>query len=240
MEKIELDVHTHTLASGHGYSTISEMVTEAKNKGLKLLGIVEHDQGIPGTCDPIYFKNLGVVPREIGGIKLLLGIEINILDYDGKLSISDDLYKYVDYCMAGIHLQCYQAGTIEQNTKAIIETIKNPHISVIVHPDDGNCPLDYKKVVLAAKKYHTLLEVNNNALRSSSRLNSRNNVIEMLKLCKEYQVKIILGSDAHIHFDINNYNQIESILQEINFPKELIVNYNINSFLEYIKDNKNK
>lgn len=240
MEKIELDVHTHTLASGHGYSTISEMVTEAKNKGLKLLGIVEHDQGIPGTCDPIYFKNLGVVPREIGGIKLLLGIEINILDYDGKLSISDDLYKYVDYCMAGIHLQCYQAGTIEQNTKAIIETIKNPHISVIVHPDDGNCPLDYKKVVLAAKKYHTLLEVNNNALRSSSRLNSRNNVIEMLKLCKEYQVKIILGSDAHIHFDINNYNQIESILQEIDFPKELIVNYNINSFLEYIKDNKNK
>ena len=62
MENYELDVHTHTLASGHAYSTISEMVNEAKNKGLKLLGIVEHDQGIPGTCDPIYFKNLGVEP----------------------------------------------------------------------------------------------------------------------------------------------------------------------------------
>ena len=224
MENYELDVHTHTLASGHAYSTISEMVNEAKNKGLKLLGIVEHDQGIPGTCDPIYFKNLGVVPRKINGVNLLLGIEINILDYDGKLSIDDDLYKYVDYCMAGIHLQCYQ----------------NPHISVIVHPDDGNCPLDYQRVVLAAKKYHTLLEVNNNALRSSSRLNSRNNVIEMLKLCKKYQVKVILGSDAHIHFDIINYDQIESILQEIDFPKELIVNYDINSFLEYLEDNKNK
>ena len=62
----------------------------------------------------------------------------------------------------------------------------------------------------------------------------------MLKLCKEYRVKIILGSDAHIHFDIINYDQIESILQEINFPKDLIVNYDINSFLEYLEDNKNK
>ena len=36
MENYELDVHTHTLASGHAYSTISEMVNEAKNKGLKV------------------------------------------------------------------------------------------------------------------------------------------------------------------------------------------------------------
>lgn len=234
MKKIELDVHTHTLASGHAFSTISEMVAEAKNKDLKLLGIVEHDQGIPGTCDAIYFMNLGIVPREIKGVRLLLGIEINILDYDGELSIQEDLYKYVDYCVAGIHLQCYQPGTIEENTRAVVETIKNPHINIIVHPDDGNCPLDYEAVVLAAKKYHTLLEVNNNALRSKSRLNSRNNVIEMLSLCKKHQVKIILGSDAHIHYEIINYDQINDILKETDFPEELIVNYDVESFLEYI------
>ena len=133
--KIALDVHTHTIASGHAYSTISELVAEAKNKELKLLGIVEHDVGIPGTCDPIYFKNYHVVPRNFNGLDLILGIEINILDHDGKLSIDENLYQYVDYCMAGIHFHCYQPGTIEQNTHAVIETIKNPHISVIVHPD---------------------------------------------------------------------------------------------------------
>lgn len=236
MENIELDIHTHTIASGHAYSTITEMVNEAKKKNLKLLGIVEHDQGIPGTCAPIYFKNLEVVPREIDGLKLLLGIEVNIIDHDGKLSISEDLYDCVDYCIAGIHLHCYQAGTIEQNTKAVVETIKNPHISVIVHPDDGNCPLDYQQVVLAAKKYHTLLEVNNNALKSPYRLNGRANMIEMLKLCKEHQVKIIIGSDAHYHSDIINYDQIDSILDEVDFPKELIVNYHVEDFLEYIKN----
>ena len=87
---------------------------------------------------------------------------------------------------------------------------------------------------MAAKKYHTLLEVNNNALRSSSRLNSRENVIEMLQLCKKHQVKIILGSDAHIHFDIMNFDHIEGILEEIDFPKELIVNYDVDEFLKYI------
>ena len=71
MENIELDVHTHTIASGHAYSSLSEMVAGAKEKDIKLLGIVEHDQGIPGTCAPIYFKNLDVIPREIEGIKLL-------------------------------------------------------------------------------------------------------------------------------------------------------------------------
>ena len=91
MENIELDVHTHTIASGHAYSSLSEMVAGAKEKDIKLLGIVEHDQGIPGTCAPIYFKNLDVIPREIEGIKLLLGIEINILDHQGRLSITEDL-----------------------------------------------------------------------------------------------------------------------------------------------------
>lgn len=236
MKDIELDVHTHTLASGHSYSSMTEMVHEAKAKGLKLLGMVEHDVGIPGTCDPIYFKNYHVVPRKFDGLDIILGIEINIIDHNGKLSIDEDLYKYVDYCVAGIHFHCYKPGTIEQNTHAVIEAIKNPHISVIVHPDDGYCPLDYKQVVLAAKKYHTLLEVNNNALRSSSRLNSRENVITMLELCKLHQVKIILGSDAHIHFDIMNFDQIEDILEEIDFPKELIVNYSVEEFLKYIKN----
>lgn len=114
MENIELDVHTHTIASGHAYSSLSEMVAGAKEKDIKLLGIVEHDQGIPGTCAPIYFKNLDVIPREIEGIKLLLGIEINILDHQGRLSITEDLYDYVDYCMAGIHLHCYEAGTLKK------------------------------------------------------------------------------------------------------------------------------
>ena len=58
--KIELDVHTHTIASGHAFSTLQEMAQAAAGKGLKVLGITEHSPGIPGTCHPIYFRFLSV------------------------------------------------------------------------------------------------------------------------------------------------------------------------------------
>ena len=51
--KTLLDVHTHTVASGHAFSTLQEMAVAASEKGLKLLGITEHAPGIPGTCSPI-------------------------------------------------------------------------------------------------------------------------------------------------------------------------------------------
>ena len=63
--KIELDVHTHTIASGHAFSTLQEMAQAAADKGLKVLGITEHSPGVPGTCHPIYFRNLHVVPRRM-------------------------------------------------------------------------------------------------------------------------------------------------------------------------------
>lgn len=96
MMKIELDVHTHTIASGHAYSTLQEMVKAASEKGLKLLGITEHTSGIPGTCDPIYFRNLHVVPRRMYGVDLLLGAEINILDSTGQIDADEDLMKRLD------------------------------------------------------------------------------------------------------------------------------------------------
>ena len=52
-----LDVHTHTLASGHAYSTIREMAQTASEKGLKLLGITEHGPKMPGSCPRHYFQN---------------------------------------------------------------------------------------------------------------------------------------------------------------------------------------
>ena len=112
--KIELDVHTHTIASGHAFSTLQEMAQAAADKGLKVLGITEHSPGVPGTCHPIYFRNLHVVPRRMYGVELLLGAEINILDGKGNLDLDEDYMKMLDIRIAGIHSLCYEYGTIEE------------------------------------------------------------------------------------------------------------------------------
>lgn len=236
---IELDVHTHTIASGHAYSTIREMAKEASKKGLKLLGITEHAQGIPGTCSDIYFENLKVVPREMYGVELMLGAEINILDYNGKLSLEDRIVDKLDIRIAGIHNQCYTPGTIEQNTNAVIEAIKNPKINIISHPDDGSCPLDYDTIVQAAKEYNTFLELNNNSINPvNRRKNARENNIHMLELCKKYNVQIIMSSDAHVDIDVCRFNFAYEILHEVNFPEELIINNSVIDFKNKIKLNR--
>lgn len=233
---IQLDVHTHTLVSGHAYSTMTEMVTEAQRKGLKVFGISEHAQNLPGTCHPIYFRNLHVVPRQWGDLRLLLGAELNILDTKGTLDADEGYYDKLDYRIAGIHLLCWEGGTRDENTQAMINVIRNPWVNIISHPGDGTADLHFEPIVLAAKETGTLLEINNSSLKPcrGKLAKAIPNNLEILRLCKKYEVPVILGSDAHIHFDIGNYDNIYPLIDQVGFPEELILNTDTSAFLKYI------
>ena len=234
--KIELDMHTHTLASGHAYSTLQEMARAGAEKGLKLLGITEHTPGIPGTCDSIYFRNLHVVPRQMYGVDLMLGAEINILDAKGNMDADEALMKRLDIRIAGIHLLCYEHGTKEENTFGMIQAIRHPYIQIISHPGDGTAELDFELIVLASKECGTLLEINNSSLKPArGKQDARTNNLEILRLCKQYEVPVILGSDAHISFDIANYQYVYDLLQETEFPEPLIVNQSVEMFRNCLK-----
>ena len=141
MKKIELDIHTHTIASGHAYSTLSEMIAEGQRKGLKILGITEHGESIPGTCNRIYFRNLHVIPRQWGDMRLMLGAELNILDTKGTLDMNEDTWKRLDIRIAGIHRLCWTGGTVEENTAGMVAAIRNPWTHIISHPGDGTAEL---------------------------------------------------------------------------------------------------
>lgn len=230
-----IDTHTHTLASGHAYSTMTEMIQTARNKGLKYLGITEHAPTMPGTCHIFYFENLKVVPRQYGDLTLLLGAEANILDYNGTLDLYDNLLNRLDVIIASLHHPCYQSGTAMENTNAYIGAMKNPKVAIIGHPDDGRIPVNYELLVKEAKKQHVALEVNNSSLSPNSfRPNARQNAMTYLSLCKEQGVPIIYGSDAHVCYDIANFNFAKEVTDAVDFPKELIINYNQNLIDEYI------
>lgn len=231
-----LDTHTHTVASGHAYSTIREMAKMASQKGLKLLGITEHAPKMPGTCHEFYFSNLKVVPRKMYGVQLLLGTELNIIDYQGNVDLSEHLLEKMDVAIASLHLPCLTPGTKEENTQAVIGAIKNPNIHIIGHPDDDRYPLDYEAVVKAAKKHHTLLELNNSSLTpGGTRANPLEHDREMLRLCKEYEVPIIVGSDAHMDEDVGNHEYAKALMEKEGFPEELVVNKKIEDFLAFLK-----
>ena len=161
------DTHAHTIASGHAYSSLKEMAYAASKNGLEVLSLTEHaPQNAGDLVKEIYFRNFNVIPREMHGVKLLLGTELNIMNPDGDLDLSESLCRNLDIVIASIHSPCYGLDhTREENTKAYTAVMKKPYVDIIGHPDDGRFPVDYEVLVQTAKETKTLLEINNSSLK---------------------------------------------------------------------------
>lgn len=233
--KALFDLHTHTIASGHAYCTIREMAKAAADKGLELLGITEHAPAMPGTCHNFYFHNMKVVPREMYGIHLLMGAELNILDTEGHVDLEEKELKHMDITIASLHIPCMKSGTREENTEAYLNVMKNPYVTIIGHPDDGRYQVDYRALVQGAKEYGKILELNNHSLEPSCfRRDARENDLEMLKLCMEYQVPVVMDSDAHFDAAIGEFQMARGLLEEISFPEELVLNHSVEMLKKYV------
>lgn len=235
MKKIMADIHMHTLASGHAYGTIREMAQAAGEKKLQLIGISEHAPGIPGTVNPFYYLNLQVIPRFLSDVEVLHGCEINVLN-DGGLSLEQTYIDCLDYAIVGIHRQCYQDEGREKNTQNVISCMKNEKVHFVSHPDDAHTPLDYEMLVKAAKQYRVALEVNNSSLvKKEQRLNCYENYETMLSLCMQYQVPIIVSSDAHDPSWVGEFGLAYELLEKTGFDENLILNNDIEKLKQFIR-----
>lgn len=229
--KLVLDTHTHSIASGHAYSTIQEMAHAASEKELELLGISEHAPAMEGTCNDMYFRNVKSIPDTMYGVEMLFGIEANIMDYEGNTDVSTRTFECLDYGIASLHVNCIKPGSIEENTNAYLRAMENPYINIIGHPDDSRFEIDYQQLVEKAKETNTLLEINNTSLSPNTlRRNSKNNYYEMLALCAQNEVPIIVNSDAHISYDVGNFQYAIPLLEEMDFPEKLIANLSVERF----------
>ncbi|ABR49850.1 PHP C-terminal domain protein [Alkaliphilus metalliredigens QYMF] len=224
--KTLIDLHCHTMASGHAYSTMEEMITKAKQKDIKVLGISDHAPSMPGASHIYYFFNLSVIPRNIDGVTILKGVETNILDYEGNIDMPSEALQKLDYAIASLHPPCIDPGTVQENTNALINAMKNPYVKIIGHPDDSRYPIDAEALVKASKLYNVALEINNSSLKPTSfREGAHENIKSVLILCKKYNTKVIFGSDAHFSYDVGDFSCCIDVIEEIDFPKELIINY---------------
>jgi putative hydrolase len=100
--KIKADLHTHTLSSGHAYSTIDEMAKGAQKRGLNLIAITDHGPAMPGASHEFHFGNMRILPDILYGVRILTGVEANIFN-DGSLDLPDNRLENLDFVAAGIH-----------------------------------------------------------------------------------------------------------------------------------------
>ena len=219
------DLHTHSIVSGHASTTLLENINYCAEKGIKILGTSEHAPTMPGAPHYWYFGNLKVVPRVVNGVTILRGCEANILDIDGSLDMTAESSRNLDYMIASFHEPVFKPKSKEENTAAILNVMdKYDKVEILGHLGNPNYELDYEAIVKKAKEKDIMIEINNSSLLGSSRVGSDVNCKKVALLCKEIGTKVILTSDAHINTCIGVFNKGIELLEEIQMPKELVMN----------------
>ncbi|WP_457943069.1 phosphatase [Caproiciproducens sp. LBM24188] len=229
------DTHTHTIASTHAYSTLQEMVHAAAMKKLYAVAITDHGIAMPGAPGKWYFHNMRILPHRLEGVLLLRGVETNLIDYEGTIDLEPDCVNDIDWVIASIHGVCMpeQKPTVELVTNAWLNVAKNRYVRVIGHCGMADYPFDYERVIPEFGRNGKLVEMNEGTFVSRS--TSVPNCKKIMELCKKHGVPIIVNSDAHFSTQVGCFKNSLKLLQEIDFPEELVVNSSVARFQQYVK-----
>jgi putative hydrolase len=230
--KMLADLHVHTLASGHAYSTLGEVAVAAAGKGLELVAITDHGPAMPGGPHDYYFGNLRVVPETMCGVRILCGVEANILDSRGTLDMREVYLQRLDLVLAGLHTPCVAPMCKDENTRALLGALENPYVDIVVHPGNPDFPIDSEQLVRAAARLGKVLEINNSSFLV--RQGSADSCLEIARLTKRYKVMVSIGSDAHIAQDVGELSRAAEIALQAGIPAENILNLNAARVAAYL------
>jgi DNA polymerase (family 10) len=192
------DLHSHSTYTD-GRASIEEMVRAAKNAGLEYLAVTDHSKRLTMAhgLDPVrlreQWKEIEQVEATVGGIKLLRGIEVDILE-NGELDLPNDVLEELDWVVASVHYKLAQDS--ETMTRRLITAIKNPNVDVIGHPSgrliDRRQPTEFDlgEIIRVAREEGCALEVNS----QPERLDLTDTACLM---AKRAGVKMVVSSDSH-------------------------------------------
>jgi len=236
--RIEADLHVHTIASGHAFSTVKEVAEAAAGRGLKIIGITDHGLNMPGGPHEYYFAQLLGLPGVIAGVEILRGVEANIIDPNGNLDMPERFLAELDLVLAGFHEGCgYESGSVEANTRAMIRAIRNPYVHIICHPGNPAFPVDIEKVVLAAKLAGKVLEINNCSF-FLSRPGSAPRCRIFAELARRHKVMVAANSDSHFCDTVGWCDHALDLIKAVGIKNEAVLNTSAAMVRNYLHRHK--
>jgi len=202
------DVHCHTVASD-GRATIEQMAAAALARGYEYVAITDHSasHGFGNHVEPDelerQIERVAEVNATLEGIEVLIGTETNILT-DGSPDYDDDLLARLDWVIASIHTSFRMRE--REMTDRMVAAIEHPWIDAIGHPTGrkietrAGYALDMERVIEAAARTHTMLEINAAPDRRDLDENHA-------RAAAAAGVKILIDSDAHStrNFELMRY-----------------------------------
>lgn len=221
--RMVFDHHTHTIYS-HGKGTIEDNVKEAVAKGLESVAITDHGPGhltygIDRNKLPQMRAEIDQLQMKYPQIKILLGVEANTLRVEPFLDVTPEERPGYDILLAGYHFGILHAGMVPnylnkhaglfggetstlkvKNTAMILDALyyneeNGNHIDVLTHPGDKG-PFDIADIARACADTGTFIEINDK---------HHHLTVEEIKIAAAYDVKFIIGSDAHIPSRVGSF-----------------------------------
>lgn len=232
--KIIADLHTHTNIHEHAFSTLEENCIAAAKAGMRALAVTNHGPALEDGASYWHFKSLSKSnPGYMHGVYLISGVELNILE-DGKVDLEEEYIKGLDLKIASFHQEIFYPRDVNHVTDMMSEALLNQNINVFGHPGNEIFRFDYESIISRCNRYDKIIEVNNHSFEQ--RPGSHENCLEILKLCKKYEVPVMVSSDAHISTYVGHFERALEVIDEAAFPEELVVNSSMERLVSYIKD----
>lgn len=238
------DLHVHTLMSGHGFCTINECIETAQKKGVSLIAITDHGPAMQHSAHEGYFEMSTRLQKHYNGVDVLFGCEMNILNRNGDVDLTNSVMSDLDIVLAGLHERTLYSNLGEsENTMAIINAMKrHPNINIITHPYRAQFPVSILDVVQAAKEYHVLLEVNVSLLlKAIQEKTIKNNTFviretrKMIHSLQSIGYGYLINSDAHHTSEIGiSDNVFNLLISELDICFDFVWNNKLDLLKQYI------
>lgn len=246
------DYHTHTVASD-GTGKVRDNLARAKKHGLEEVAITDHSF----TCFICHMtrKKFYKQEREIKDfllkhgdcIKVIHGVEGNLLGFDGYLDVPEDIIKECGVLHMGFHrylkipVAMKYAKYVftngfgpkkakekikELNTQSYLKAMDRYPIDVLVHLGH-RCPVDVPVICKKAAEKGMYVEFNEKHV----------DVLEKnIEAILESGVKLIVGSDAHSPKNIGKLDKVAEFIEKYNIPADRIYGLGVKPTF---KDKKN-
>ncbi|MDR0949178.1 MAG: PHP domain-containing protein [Lachnospiraceae bacterium] len=250
---LKVDAHVHSINSIHAYSTIAESAAQAAAQGLECIAITDHFGpmflGVSLWQAYVGIRNINNLPPTIYGVRVLSGVEIDIVSTTGELAYADTYFPFApnetvaaqllpacDVVIASYHgfVAPYSS---QVNTQMLVGALRHPYVTILGHCDRVHGGFDVEQVVATAKEEHKIIELNCHSLDFGE--SAVQFIKQLANLCKQYGVWISVDSDAHNAFEVGQFQKMETLLESIDFPEELIATRTLESFLHVLETQAN-
>ncbi len=203
LEDLRGNLHAHTKDSDGKY-TLREMAEAAKKSGLEYLAITDHSKAVAAVKGldekrlRQQMERIDALNDELGGIRILKGIEVDILE-DGSLDLDDDVLGELDLVVGSIHSKFDLSK--KKQTERVIRAMDHPSFHILGHPtgrlinEREAYEIDMERIMDAALERGCYMELNAQPDRLD--LNDAH-----CKLAREKGLKVAISVDAHATTDL--------------------------------------